>query len=85
MSRTVTLPASAGDGGMAFDTVIAGGWGEDVLEEARQIIVACMRQPGRNAMVQLAAAKTILAKDFLSHLPDEQLVAEVERRAGLRR
>jgi hypothetical protein len=63
----------------------AGGWGEDVLEEARKTIVLCMRYPGRNAMVQLAAAKTILAKDFLAHLPDEQLLAEVERRAGIRK
>lgn len=63
----------------------SGGWGEDVLEEARKTIVMCMRLPGRNAMVQLAAAKTILAKDFLAHLPDEQLLAEVERRAGIKK
>lgn len=62
-----------------------GGWGEDVLEEARQTIVGCMRIGGRNAMVRLMAAKTILAKDFLAHLPDEQLLAEVERRAGIKK
>lgn len=58
-----------------------GGWSEDTLEEARQTILAVMRGAGgRNAQARIRAAETVLGKDFLAHLPDEVLLAEVRRR-----
>lgn len=60
-----------------------GGWGGDSLEEARETVMAVMRgRGGRNAQARLLAAKTVLARDFLEHLSDDALAAELRRRAG---
>ena len=62
---------------------VRGGWGGDCLDEARETIMAVMRgRGGRNAQARLLAAKTILAKDFLEHLSDEAILAELRRREG---
>lgn len=54
----------------------------DVLQDARRAIAEVIKSkdPGRNAMARVSAAKIVLAKDFLAYLSDEDLLAEVRRR-----
>lgn len=54
----------------------------DVIQDARRAIAEVVRHkdPGRNAMARVSAAKIVLAKDFLSYLSDEELLQEVKRR-----
>lgn len=58
-----------------------GGYGGDVLKEARDTVLAIMRgKGGRGSMMRLMAAKMVLAKDWLEHVSDADLLAEVRRR-----
>ena len=54
-----------------------------MLEEAREVVLAIMRgKGGRGAMMRLMAAKMVLGREWLEHLSDEDLLAEVRRRSG---
>lgn len=68
-------PPSVENGG------VGGAWSQDVLEEARGTILAVMRGAGgRNAQARIRAAEVVLGREFLTHLPDDALLAEVRRR-----
>lgn len=55
---------------------------DDLIQQARSAISECVRgSGGRGALTRLMAAKMILDKAHLEHLSDEDLLAEVERRA----
>lgn len=54
----------------------------DLLELARVTVRKILKDGGRNAFAQLTAAKLVLEKDYLQHLSDEDLLAEVRRRAA---
>lgn len=54
----------------------------DELERARQTVVLVMDgKAGRGAQARLTAATLVLTKGLLSSLSDEDLLAEVDRRA----
>ncbi len=61
-----------------------GVWGADAIQLARWTVLDLMQTTQRNGMVKLLAAKTVLSRDYLEHLTDDDLLAEVERRAALR-
>lgn len=53
----------------------------DTLQRARETLVEVMDGlGGRGAQARLSAAKTILEEGYLVHVPDEALLAEVQRR-----
>lgn len=53
----------------------------DILELARRSIVAVMRgHGGPRSMERLAVARTVLSREFLPLLTDDQLMFEVQRR-----
>ena len=53
----------------------------DVLHLARQSVVAVMRgYGGPRAMERLHSAKTVLSREYLPQLTDEQLLFEFKRR-----
>jgi hypothetical protein len=53
----------------------------DLLASARLALAEAVRgNGGKGVMAKVVAAKIILAKDFLTHLSDEDLLAEVNRR-----
>ena len=62
---------------------VGGDFDEDVIAKARKTIAELMGSgAGRGSMVRLLAAQTVLKKDYLTHLSDEDLLAEVRRRAA---
>ena len=58
-------------------------WGENVIQEAREIILTIMRKGDKNASSRLKAAQLVMSNEFLGALSDEQLLAEVRRRTDL--
>jgi hypothetical protein len=57
----------------------------DVLAEAHATVVDVMRgRGGRNAVARLRAAELLLGKKLLEALSDDDLLAEVRRRADAR-
>lgn len=55
----------------------------DLLALARLALSECIRGVGgRNAQARTTAARFVLAKDYLTDLSDEDLRAEVRRRAA---
>lgn len=58
----------------------------DLLQLARQAISECIQGTGgRNAQARITAARYVMDKDYLANLTDEDLLAEVRRRAAARR
>jgi hypothetical protein len=57
----------------------------DVIARARRTVEEVMDgRGGRNALARLKAAQVILSGGLLSSLSDDELLAEVDRRAKLR-
>lgn len=54
----------------------------DMLELARVTVRKILKGGERNAFAQLKAAELVLEKNYLEHLTDEDLLAEVRRRAA---
>lgn len=58
----------------------------DMISLAKRTVREVMEgRGGRGAQARLSAATIVLEKDYLEHLTDEDLLAEVRRRAGARK
>jgi hypothetical protein len=84
VTRALLPPARAGNccGKCGGRLTCAACDGEDIVAAARQAVGEVVRGiGGRNAAARITAAKLVLAKDYMEHLSDEDLLAEVRRRA----